>query len=104
MALAIRYCACAFGLGFASRPQVLPAYLSKWSTEKVQNEGVIVVPNTRLVGVKKAAEGTGLELELESGQTLAADEVVVAVGIEPSIELAKKVRCVVGKFEPQFEP
>jgi programmed cell death 8 (apoptosis-inducing factor) len=72
--------------------KVLPAYLSKWSTEKVRKEGVTIVPNTRLVGVKKAAEGAGLELELSSGQILSADEVVVAVGIEPSIELAKKAR------------
>lgn len=72
--------------------KVLPAYLSKWSTEKVRKEGVTVVPNVRLVGAKKAAEGAGVELELSSGQTLSADEVVVAVGIEPSIELAKKAR------------
>lgn len=75
----------------ANMAKVLPEYLSKWSTEKVQNEGVTVVPQSRVVGIRKNESGS-LDLNLSSGKVLTADEVVVAVGIEPNVELAKQAR------------
>ncbi|GFS20393.1 mitochondrial apoptosis-inducing factor 1 [Elysia marginata] len=47
--------------------KVLPEYLSKWTTRKVENEGVEVLPN----------------------QSVKVDCVVAAVGLEPNVELAK---------------
>eukprot|EP00041_Stephanoeca_diplocostata_P018106 m.375667 g.375667 ORF g.375667 m.375667 type:complete len:700 (+) comp20922_c0_seq1:190-2289(+) len=71
--------------------KVLPQYLSEWSTARVQDEGVTVVPNTRVTGVT-AADANRVTVALSSGETLEADEVVVAVGIAPDTDLARKAR------------
>jgi programmed cell death 8 (apoptosis-inducing factor) len=96
--------------------KVLPAYLSQWSTGKVEAEGVHVVPNSRVVDISMATEksndrtpprrglkelskvgaapsstkGAAVTLRLDNGVELEADEVVVAVGIQPNTELAEK--------------
>lgn len=68
--------------------RVLPEYLSRWTTEKVRAEGVQVVSSTRITDATPGPRGQVL-LKLSSGQEIAADHVVVAAGLEPSIELAK---------------
>jgi programmed cell death 8 (apoptosis-inducing factor) len=96
--------------------KVLPAYLSQWSTGKVEAEGVHVVPNSRVVDISMATEksndrtpprrglkeltkvgavpsattGAAVTLRLDNGVELEVDEVVVAVGIQPNTELAEK--------------
>ncbi|KAF8934066.1 apoptosis-inducing factor, mitochondrion-associated, C-term-domain-containing protein [Dissophora ornata] len=67
---------------------VFPRYLSKWTTSQVEQEGVVVKSNSRVASTK--AVGDQVELTLESGEKIVADHVVVAVGIEANVELAKK--------------
>ncbi|KAG0269152.1 Apoptosis-inducing factor 1, mitochondrial, partial [Linnemannia exigua] len=67
---------------------VFPRYLSKWTTSQVEQEGVNVKPNCRVASTK--AVGEQVELTLENGEKVLADHVVVAVGIEANVELAKK--------------
>ncbi|KAF9140720.1 Apoptosis-inducing factor 1, mitochondrial [Mortierella sp. GBA39] len=67
---------------------VFPSYLSKWTTSQVEQEGVNVKPHSRIASTK--AVGEQVELTLESGEKVLADHVVVAVGIEANVELAKK--------------
>ena len=47
--------------------KVLPEYLSEWTTEKVKSEGVNVLPNSRIKGVKMT-EGGRLEVELSGSK------------------------------------
>ncbi|CAG9823210.1 unnamed protein product [Phaedon cochleariae] len=68
--------------------KILPEYLSFWTTEKVKAEGVYVLPQTEVVGVK--TENNGLELTLNNGKTLTVDFAIVAVGVEPNTDLAPK--------------
>ncbi|XP_064636446.1 apoptosis-inducing factor 1, mitochondrial-like isoform X2 [Lineus longissimus] len=66
--------------------KVLPEYLSKWTTNKVKAEGVDVRPGSNL---KSAAFNNGqVELSLQGGEKLLVDHVILAVGLEPSVELA----------------
>jgi len=68
--------------------KVLPDYLSQWTTDKVRSEGVTVVPNSRIKTVSKGEEGK-LKVEMESGNSIATDHIVIAVGVEPDLELAR---------------
>ncbi|XP_041358113.1 apoptosis-inducing factor 1, mitochondrial-like [Gigantopelta aegis] len=67
--------------------RVLPEYISNWTTKKVQSEGVDVIPNVK---VESASYNRGkVDLGLSNGKSVSADVVVVAVGLEPNVELAK---------------
>ncbi|KAG0256337.1 Apoptosis-inducing factor 1, mitochondrial, partial [Actinomortierella ambigua] len=68
---------------------VFPRYLSKWTTSQVEQEGVTVKPKSRIASTKATGDNK-VELTLESGEKITADHVVVAVGINPNVELAKK--------------
>ncbi|XP_074037767.1 apoptosis inducing factor isoform X1 [Leptinotarsa decemlineata] len=68
--------------------KILPEYLSFWTTEKVKAEGVLVMPQTEVLGVKSVAKG--LELTLNNGKVITVDYAIVAVGVEPNTELAEK--------------
>ncbi|XP_042196848.1 apoptosis-inducing factor 1, mitochondrial isoform X1 [Callorhinchus milii] len=67
--------------------KILPDYLSNWTTEKVRKEGVNVMPNTFVKSAKYI--GGKVVLTLKGGQTIEADHVVAAVGLEPNVEMAK---------------
>nr|XP_032811472.1 apoptosis-inducing factor 1, mitochondrial isoform X1 [Petromyzon marinus] len=67
--------------------KVLPEYLSNWTTQKVRNEGVKVMPET-VVRSARSEDGR-VHLKLADGQTVTTDHVVVAVGLEPNVDLAK---------------
>ncbi|KAG0028916.1 Apoptosis-inducing factor 1, mitochondrial [Podila clonocystis] len=69
---------------------VFPRYLSKWTTSQVEQEGVVVKANSRVASTRTVNEGKQVELTLENGEKVVADHVVVAVGIEANVELAKK--------------
>ncbi|KAF8952892.1 Apoptosis-inducing factor 1, mitochondrial [Haplosporangium bisporale] len=69
---------------------VFPRYLSKWTTSQVEQEGVVVKANSRVASTKTVNEGKQVELTLENSEKVVADHVVVAVGIEANVELAKK--------------
>ncbi|KAL3880199.1 hypothetical protein ACJMK2_032461 [Sinanodonta woodiana] len=67
--------------------KVLPEYLSKWTTRRVEAENVNVIPNQLIETV--SYENGQVALGLSSGITLKTDYLVVAVGLEPNTELAK---------------
>lgn len=74
--------------------KVLPEYLTKWTTKKITEEGVDIVSNAKIVGAQ--INDNKVELQLEASKKcekppknwLLADHVVVAVGLEPNVELA----------------
>ncbi|RZB38707.1 apoptosis-inducing factor 1, mitochondrial [Asbolus verrucosus] len=68
--------------------KILPEYLSTWTTNKVKAEGVNVLNNTEVIGVK--FENEGLHLILSNGKSIRVDHAVIAVGVEPNTELAEK--------------
>ncbi|XP_052412130.1 apoptosis-inducing factor 1, mitochondrial isoform X1 [Carassius gibelio] len=67
--------------------KVLPEYLSNWTTEKVRKEGVSVI--TEAVVKNVTYKNDGLEIKLKDGRLFKTDHIVAAVGLEPSVELAK---------------
>ncbi|XP_014223755.1 apoptosis-inducing factor 1, mitochondrial [Trichogramma pretiosum] len=67
--------------------QVLPEYLSEWTTKHSQKEGVNCVPNVEVHDCR--LKNDRLELTLNNGKTILADQVVVAVGVKANTELAK---------------
>ncbi|XP_008208975.1 apoptosis-inducing factor 1, mitochondrial isoform X2 [Nasonia vitripennis] len=67
--------------------QVLPEYLSEWTTKHSEIEGVNCIPN---VEVHDCSLKNGrLSLALTDGQILEADQVVVAIGVEANTTFAK---------------
>lgn len=68
--------------------KVLPEFLSKWTTERVQEEGVNVIPNTEVQNVDLV--NNQLKLTLRNGQSIICDHVVAAVGSEPNTSLGKE--------------
>lgn len=67
--------------------KVLPEFLSKWTTERIRDEGVNVIPNTEISKVDLI--NNQVQLTLGNGKTILCDHVVLAVGSEPNISLAK---------------
>ncbi|KAK3099550.1 hypothetical protein FSP39_006190 [Pinctada imbricata] len=66
---------------------VLPKYLSKWTSSKIAQIGVDIMPRNF---VNDAAFKDGqVQLTLSSGSKISVDNVVVAVGLQPNTELAK---------------
>eukprot|EP00092_Neocalanus_flemingeri_P006078 GFUD01006549.1.p1 GENE.GFUD01006549.1~~GFUD01006549.1.p1 ORF type:complete len:776 (-),score=275.19 GFUD01006549.1:170-2497(-) len=68
--------------------KVLPDYLSEWTTDKVRSEGVTVMPNSRISSVTKG-EGGQLKVQMEGGNSINTDHIVIAVGVEPDLALAQ---------------
>ncbi|KAK7073141.1 Apoptosis-inducing factor 1, mitochondrial [Halocaridina rubra] len=68
--------------------KILPEYLSNWTTQQVKSEGVSIINNSYVKSVKTTEAGK-LSLTLNTGKELITDHVVVAVGLEPSIDLAR---------------
>jgi len=69
---------------------VLPQFLSSWIGSKVQKMGVNFRENSRVKSVQPADDSAEqIELELSDGEKLIVDHVVVAVGIEPNVDLAE---------------
>ncbi|KAF5302313.1 hypothetical protein FQA39_LY10352 [Lamprigera yunnana] len=68
--------------------KVLPEYLSFWTTNKVEKEGVIVKPYAEVTGVTYT--DSKLKLNLSNGDCLQADYVIVATGALPNTTIAEK--------------
>ncbi|XP_014204818.1 apoptosis-inducing factor 1, mitochondrial [Copidosoma floridanum] len=68
--------------------QVLPEYLSQWITKHLEAQGVICVPNVEVHDC--ALKNDKLSLTLSDGQVMEADQVVVAIGVEANVALAKE--------------
>lgn len=76
--------------------RVLPAYLSQYTTNIVRGEGVNIITNASLTDAKLDNDKVVLKLEpfnrnadIPSKQWVLADHVVVAVGLDPNVELAE---------------
>ncbi|KAM6427396.1 apoptosis-inducing factor 1, mitochondrial isoform 2-T2 [Liasis olivaceus] len=67
--------------------RVLPEYLSNWTTNKVRQEGVNVMPNAVVKSV--SVVGNRLLIQLKDGRKVETDHIVAAVGLEPNVDLAK---------------
>ncbi|KAL6441304.1 hypothetical protein ACFW04_003515 [Cataglyphis niger] len=66
--------------------EILPEYLGEWTTKKVEAENVHPIPSTTVEDYKyKLGQ---LSLVLSNGQTIDADQVIVAIGVEPNTNLA----------------
>ncbi|XP_072040986.1 apoptosis-inducing factor 1, mitochondrial-like [Amphiura filiformis] len=70
--------------------RVLPEYLSKWTTNKVRSEGVDVIPDEFVTAASFDKESNQVKLTLNDGEIVSADHLVVAVGLEPNVELARQ--------------
>lgn len=68
--------------------KILPQFLSEWTTERVREEGVNVIPNTEVKSVDLV--DNQVLLTTLDGKTILCDHVVVAVGSEPNVELAQE--------------
>ncbi|CDH58611.1 apoptosis-inducing factor mitochondrial [Lichtheimia corymbifera JMRC:FSU:9682] len=66
---------------------VFPSYLTKWTTSRVRKLGVNVETNSAIQSIK--SDDNKVVLNLGGDKQLAVDHVVVAVGIEPRVELAR---------------
>lgn len=68
--------------------KVLPEFLSKWTTERIREQGVNVIPNTEVQNIDLL--NNQVQLTLKNGETILCDHVVLAVGSEPNTGLAKE--------------
>ncbi len=62
--------------------------MTKWTTERIKEEGVIVKPGIRIDSM--VGESDKVVLNFKNGDSLAADYVLLAVGLAPNTELAEK--------------
>lgn len=72
---------------YGNMARVFPEYLTKWTTNKVFQEGVNVIPET-VVNQADMEDGR-VKLTLSNGSEIVTDHVVVAVGLDVDTELAK---------------
>ncbi|KAI9013999.1 apoptosis-inducing factor, mitochondrion-associated, C-term-domain-containing protein [Phycomyces nitens] len=67
---------------------VFPTYLTKWTTSKVRDLGVDVKSNKAIKSINSSEDG---KVVLDLGdEKLSVDHVVVAIGIEPRVDLARQ--------------
>jgi len=69
---------------------VLPEKLSLFLTERLARAGVQVLTHQ---SIKSVREETTIEIELASGNTLACEELIVATGLTPRVDLARQLGC-----------
>lgn len=69
--------------------KVLPEYLSKWTTKKIEKEGVKVMTNKRVSAATFDAETEKVVLETQEGDKLSVDTIVAAVGLEANTDMAR---------------
>ncbi|EPB72563.1 pyridine nucleotide-disulfide oxidoreductase [Ancylostoma ceylanicum] len=66
---------------------VLPEYLSKKATESLRETGVNVMTSAKITSARK--KGNGIELEVNGSKKITSDYVVMAIGVDPEISVAK---------------
>uniref|UniRef100_A0A5S6QR04 FAD/NAD(P)-binding domain-containing protein n=1 Tax=Trichuris muris TaxID=70415 RepID=A0A5S6QR04_TRIMR len=73
--------------------RLLPSYLSDWSVEHMRKLGIDVRPNTTVANAEEYSieetSITRLVLSLDNGDKVKTDHVVMAIGVEPNVEIAK---------------
>lgn len=67
---------------------VFPKYLMDWASKKIHKLGVVTIPNTQIDNAE--TKDSSVCLKLTNGSEILADHVVVAIGIDPNVELAKR--------------
>lgn len=67
--------------------KILPEYLSKWTMERVQDQGVCVIPKTQIDEAN--FQNNQVKLQLSNGKTVMVDHIVVCVGCEPNTAIAE---------------
>ncbi|ARP86775.1 NAD(P)/FAD-dependent oxidoreductase [Bordetella genomosp. 9] len=71
-------------------PNALPAEFAQWLAARARAAGAALRLGARIAGVRLEADGrTPAGLELEGGETLDADAIVVAIGLQPEVDLAR---------------
>lgn len=68
--------------------KILPQYLSEWTTKRVREVGVNVMPKSQIESVN--VHENQLKLNLQNGTSLLVDHVIVAAGSKPNVELANE--------------
>lgn len=69
--------------------QVLPEYLSQWTTDRVRAAGVTVIPKCEIAKCSSTLKGR-MVLHMNDGTELEVDHAVVALGIDANDDLAKQ--------------
>lgn len=69
--------------------KVLPTYLSEWLSKKIENEGAHIVPNCEIKSISMSEDKKKVKIKLSNDETIYADYIVCATGLEPDVELAK---------------
>lgn len=72
--------------------KILPQYLCAWTTKKVKDEGVTIIPKTNVEDAELKPDKDGINkvvLHLSNGKKIYVDHVIVSVGVEPNTDLAK---------------
>eukprot|EP00042_Codosiga_hollandica_P060008 m.920570 g.920570 ORF g.920570 m.920570 type:complete len:626 (-) comp66799_c0_seq1:147-2024(-) len=71
--------------------KVLPGYLCDWTTQMVQEQGVEVLTASSITAIDHKDGKVVLDVKKgDQHSQLAVDHVIVAVGLDPNVELAKK--------------
>ena len=73
--------------------QILPKYLTLWTTDKVRELGVDVRPDTSIASIHSTSGSESdkpLRVSLSTGEAVDADHIILAIGITPNIELARE--------------
>lgn len=68
--------------------KVIPKYLSEWTTEKIREVGVNILPESQIVNVE-IFNGNQLKLSLSNGNSLVVDFAIQAIGSMPNTKLAE---------------
>ncbi|KAG2204555.1 hypothetical protein INT47_012614 [Mucor saturninus] len=68
---------------------VFPGYLTKWTTSRVRKIGVDVKDKSTVKSVSTDKETGKTVIHLGNDETLSVDHVIVAIGIEPRVDLAR---------------
>lgn len=68
--------------------KVLPQYLSEWLSTKVEKEGAHILSNCQVKSVSMGKDKK-IQIKLSNDETVGADYIVCAIGLEPDVELAK---------------
>ncbi|KAJ3324288.1 Apoptosis-inducing factor 1, mitochondrial [Boothiomyces sp. JEL0866] len=68
---------------------LLPTYLTRWTTNKLQEIGVAVEPETSVQSFKYNQENSKVVVEIKGKEPIEADHVVVAAGLQPNTAIAK---------------
>ncbi|KAJ3270227.1 Apoptosis-inducing factor 1, mitochondrial [Terramyces sp. JEL0728] len=68
---------------------LLPTYLTKWTSNKLQEIGVSIEPETAVKSFNYNQENSKVVVELQGKESLEADHVIVATGLQPNTAIAK---------------